>query len=305
MSLIIKENGEKRTFFQWINFLIPYVYAIGIIVILLWMVVSSIIISIQNIRVNPGALILQPLKSEAKFTNIDKNPGVNQNPNKETWLDILVKPIVESNFNKIIFRGLFLLVIWMLLFLVIPVAFKNLKRFKFFNMEFEVDHVEKAAIETVEISGTKAQLMSYLTGDDATGRTLLFLKDSSIDYNEVVEYFLAEIKEGYKKHPLNASFSYELYTHAPEELKDLVEESKETEETAVCNKNNLYQKNYLVFYSIYNKVEYITVISSYTYPFDIIDRYLFKLLHNTVSKNIENIEYMVALTCPSGDENTT
>ena len=96
-----------------------------------------------------------------------------------------------------------------------------------------------------------------------------------------------------------------MYTHAPEELKDLVEESKETEETAVCNKNNLYQKNYLVFYSIYNKVEYITVISSYTYPFDIIDRYLFKLLHNTVSKNIENIEYMVALTCPSGDENTT
>jgi hypothetical protein len=52
----------------------------------------------------------------------------------------------------------------MLLFLIIPVAFKRLKRFKFFNMEFEVDSfIEQAAIETVEISGNKAQLMTYLT----------------------------------------------------------------------------------------------------------------------------------------------
>lgn len=156
MPRIVKENGEKRTFFQLINFLVPYVYAIGIIVILLWMAVSSLIIGIQNIKVNPGALILQPIKSEVNPTKtVDKNPGISQNQKQETWLDLLVKPIVESNFNKIIFRGLFLLVIWMLLFLIIPVAFKNLKRFKFFNMEFEVDHVEKAAIETVEISGPK------------------------------------------------------------------------------------------------------------------------------------------------------
>ena len=39
-----------------------------------------------------------------------------------------------------------------------------------------------------------------------------------------------------------------------------------------------------------------SVINSYTYPFDIFDKYLFELLHKIVSKNIENIEYMVVLT---------
>lgn len=293
-----KKNMEKKSFFQWVNFLIPYLYAIGIILIFIWMLVSSVIIGIENIKVNPRVLILQS-------TN-NKTPAVTQNQNKETWLDVLVKPIVESNFNKIIFRGLFLLIIWMLLFLVTPVAFKSLKRFKFFNMEFEVDYIQKVAIETVEISGTKAQLMSYLTGNDAAGRTLQFLKDATIDYKEVVEYFLAEIKEVYKKHPLNASFSYEVYNRqTPAELNDLVEESKETGQTAVCNRDNLYKKNYLVFYSCYNNEEYITVISSYTYPFDILDKYFFELLHNMVSKNVENIEYMVTLAGSTGDGNVS
>ena len=112
-----------------------------------------------------------------------------------------MKPFIESDFNKIIFRGLFLLFIWMLLFLIIPVAFKRLKRFKFLNMEFEVDDIEKAAIETIEISGTKAQLMAYLTGDDASGRTLEFLNESAIDYKEVLEYFLFRNSNRIQKKP--------------------------------------------------------------------------------------------------------
>ena len=75
-------------------------------------------------------------------------------------------------------------------------------------------------------------------------------------------------------------------------------------ESAIFNKNdqdNLFKKNYLVFYFCYSEVEYVTVISSYTYPFDILDKYLFELLHNTVSKNVENIEYMVVLTNTNGD----
>ena len=107
----------------------------------------------------------------------------------------------------------------MFLFLIIPVAFKRLKRFKFLNLEFEVDDIEQAAIETIEISGTKAQLMAYLTGDDASGRTLEFLNESAIDYKEVLEYFLSEIQIGYEKNPLNATFSYEVFSQsAPEVL---------------------------------------------------------------------------------------
>ncbi|MCG7334447.1 hypothetical protein MHZ95_04020 [Sporosarcina sp. ACRSM] len=195
------------------------------------------------------------------------------------------------------------------MFLVIPVAFKRLKRFKFFNMEFEVDDIEQAAIETIEISGTKAQLMAYLTGDDASGRTLEFLSDSAIDYQEVLDYFLSEIQIAYNKSPLYATFSYEIYNQStPPELYDLIEESKETGESAVKNKineDNLFKRNYLVFYYCYGKDEYITVISSYTHAFDIFDKYLFEILHKTVSKNVENIEYMVALTNIDEDMNKT
>ncbi|USK57948.1 hypothetical protein [Peribacillus asahii] len=313
MPRINTENEERRSFFQWINFLIPYLYTSGIILILTWMILASLLLFQHTLKENPKELFLQSEKNESSEAKSNvktiESSSSSSSQQKETWLTILVKPIVESNFNKIIFRGLFLLLIWMLLFLILPVAFKRLKRFKFFNMEFEVDNIEQAAIETVEISGTKAKLMAYLTSDHATGRTIEFLNDSSIDYKEVLEYFLAEIQAGYKNHPLHATFSYNVYNGAiPEELHELVEETKETGESAIFNKNNqdsILKKNYLVFYFCYGVDEYVTVISSYTYPFDILDRYLFELLHNTISKNIENIEYMVALTSTGDDGNGT
>ncbi|MGG3989098.1 hypothetical protein [Bacillus smithii] len=62
------------------------------------------------------------------------------------------------------------------------------------------------------------------------------------------------------------------------------------------NQDNLFKKNYLVYSFSYNDEDYVTIVSSYTYAFDILDRSLFLLLHNVVGRNIENIEYMVALT---------
>jgi hypothetical protein len=292
----IDTNKDKRTFFQWVNFLIPYFYTTGIILILTWMFSASIIIGIVNMKEDPKAFFLQN----------NTNNTVSDVQVKDTAFTIIVKPFLESNFNQIIFRGLFLLLIWLLLFLIIPVAFKRLKRFKFLNLEFEVDNIEQAAIETVEISGTKAKLMAYFSGDDASGRTLEFLSQSTIDYKEVLEYFLAETQMGYKNNPINGAFTYQIYTSTvPEKLNDLVDESKESGESAVFNKineDNLLKKNYLVFYFLYNSNEYITVIESYTYSFDILDKYLFELLHKTISKNFENIEYMVALT--NSEENT-
>ncbi|TQR18483.1 hypothetical protein [Psychrobacillus soli] len=292
----IDSTKDKRTFFQWINFLIPYIYTTGIILILIWMISASILIGIATLTENPKTFFLQP-DPDTIITDIQE---------KETAFAIIVKPFVESNFNQIIFRGLFLLLIWLLLFLTIPVAFKRLKRFRFLNLEFEVDNIEQAAIETVEISGTKAKLMAYFSGDDASGRTLGFLSESSIDYREVLEYFLAETQMGYKNNPINGAFTYQIYTStAPEKLNDLVEESKESGESVVSNKvneDNLWKKSYLVFYFVYNSTEYITVIESYTYSFDILDKYLFELLHKTIGKNLENIEYMVALT--NSDVNT-
>lgn len=295
---LMNMNKEKRTLFQWINFLIPYFYTAGITLIISWMIVASLLIGFHTWKDNPQAFLLQTESTNNSSSTINT---------AETAFSIIVKPFVESNFNQIIFRGLFLLFIWLLLFLTVPVAFKRLKRFKFLNLEFEVDNIEQAAIETVEISGTKARLMAYFTGDDASGRTLDFLTQSTIDFKEVLEYFLAETQLGYKNHPINGFFTYEIYNGAaPEKLYELVEESKESGESAVFNKineENLWKKSYLVYYFPFNHNEYITVIESYSYSFDILDKYLFELLHKTISKNLENIEYMVALT--DTEEDTT
>ncbi|MEK3975179.1 MULTISPECIES: hypothetical protein [unclassified Psychrobacillus] len=289
---------EKRTLFQWINMMIPYIYTIGILLILVWMATSSLIIGISTWQENPKAFFLQEIE-------VDNSNTVQTV--QETTFSLIIKPFVESNFNQVIFRGLFLLFIWFLLFLIIPVAFKRLKRFKFLNLEFEVDNIEQAAIETVEISGTKAKLMAYFTGDDASGRTLEFLFRSAIDFKEVLEYFLEETQIGYKNQPINGAFSFAVYTgDTPEKFVNLIDESKETGEAVVFNRTddlNVWKKNYLVYYFAYDNLEFTTVIESFTYSFDIIDKYLFELLHKTIAKNIENIEYMVALTNSESIEN--
>ncbi|MBA4536569.1 hypothetical protein H1Z61_05240 [Bacillus aquiflavi] len=284
--------SEKRTLFQWINFFIPYIYAGGIVVIFSWMVIASSIFLIETVQDDPKAIFLHPQTENTEVEIINQ---------QDTWMNVVVKPIVESPLNKIIFRGIFLLIIWMLFFLVIPVAFKRLKRFKFFNLEFEVENIEQAAIHTVEVSGGKAKLMAYLTSEQAAGKTLEFLNDASIDFFEVLQYFLEEIQTGYRNY-FEAPFSYAVFSESlPENLIDLMEESKETGEAVIKNKvdnEHLLKKNYLLYYYIHEEKEVFTVLSSYRYQFDIFDKYLIELLHNTINKNIENIEYIVTITSP-------
>ncbi|WKA53031.1 hypothetical protein [Planococcus shixiaomingii] len=285
------KTRENRTFFQWINFFIPYVYTLGIILIIGWMLTASVSIALDNASNDPKALFLQSENVQATDTA------------NETWLNLLIKPIVQSDFNQVIFRGLFLLLVWMLLFLVIPVAFKKLKRLKLFNMEFEVNDIEQAAIQTIEVSATKAKYMLYLTSDAATDRTLEILDEIGLNYKDVLENYLAELQEWYKNAPLETHFSYELFTDPfPPAIKDLVAASEESGSAVIQNTadpNNLMQKNYLVYAYSYREQDYITVISSYTQEFDSFDQSLFESLHNVVSKNIENYEYLLALTSPA------
>ncbi|MGI2326817.1 hypothetical protein [Planococcus sp. YIM B11945] len=290
MILLPRQLQEKRSFFQWINFFIPYVYTVGIAFIVGWMLIASASIAWTNASNDPKALLLLP-----------NGPSPSDAAN-ETWLNLLIKPIIQSNFNQVIFMGLFLLLVWMLLFLVIPVAFKKLKRLKLFNMEIEVNDVEQAAIQTIEASATKTKYMLYLTSDAATDRTLEILDEIGLRYKDILEHFLLELQEWYKKDPLDISFSYELYTDSyPSKIEDFVEASKEAGTSILSNKaepNNLVQKNYFVYAYSYRDQSYITVISSYTHAFDYFDQYLFETLHNAVSKNIENYEYLLALTSP-------
>ncbi|TWT25938.1 hypothetical protein [Planomicrobium sp. CPCC 101110] len=288
------KSNENRSFFQWINFFIPYVYTFGIVVIIGWMLTASASIALDTVQHNPRALLLQT----------DTAPANDTAP--ETWVNLLVKPIVQSDFNQVVFRGLFLLLVWMLLFLVIPVAFRRLKRLKLFNLEFEVNDIEQAAIETIETSATKAKYMLYLTSDAAAERSLEILDEIGLSYQDVLEFYLTELQAWYKNEPLDTRFSYELYTEPfPSKLDDLVAASKESGSSILWNKadpNNMLEKNYFVYAYTYREQEWITVISSYTQEFDYFDQSLFESLHNAVSKSIENYEFLLALTSPAGPD---
>jgi hypothetical protein len=304
-----KESQENLSLFQWVNSLIPYVYSLGILIIVLWMLLSATILGIGIFKEEPMKFFLQGSDTtniQPQTTNNSTKSSSLTNPStvtqgKTLWFDYVIKPIVEPKFNQIIFKGVFLLFIWMLFFLVIPVAFKRLKKFKLFNMEFEVEDIEKAAIETVEISGGKAKLMAYLTGEDAAAKTIELTLDNQYDFCKVSSHFLEEIRKGYKD-SFNVSFSYDIFAGKDsEEFQDLISESMESNEAATRNKENnenLFKRNALVLYFSHFDMEYTTVLTSYSYQFDVLDRYLILLLHNTISKNIENTEYMVELTEP-------
>ncbi|MGV3464338.1 MAG: hypothetical protein ACO1OT_03470 [Heyndrickxia sp.] len=290
MSVPSNETN-KRTLWQWISFITPYIYSTGIVLIISWMLSAAVINGIETVTSKSWKAFFLPA-SETHSSG-------------QSWMDVIAYSIINSNLNNIIFRGIFLLIIWVLLFLIIPVAFTRLKRFKLFNFEFEVEDKEQAAIQTVEINGGKAKLMAYLTSDDAAGKLFDFLEGTVINYQEALMYFLDEIQAGYHQH-FNASFSYFVHKDDfPPQIEDLADESRETEEAVLRNKtdnDNLLKKNYLVYYFEFENHSFATVLSSYQHQFDIFDKYLIELLHNIINKNVENIEYMVALTSEDNQE---
>ncbi len=93
MSVNIEEK-EKRTFWQWVSLLMPYIYTGGIVLISGWMLVALLIVGIQTISDNPKSLLLQgkTATTEAMKTekSVDSPPSKTDN---ETWIDIVVKPI--------------------------------------------------------------------------------------------------------------------------------------------------------------------------------------------------------------------
>lgn len=285
MTLPSNETKQKRTLWQWISFITPYIYSTGIILIIGWMLCAAVINGIDTVKNHSWKAFFLPASGSIHSDG-------------QSWINVIANSIIDSNLNNIIFRGIFLLIIWVLLFLMIPVAFTRLKRFKLFNFEFEVEDKEQAAIQTVEINGGKAKLMAYLTSDDAAGKLFDFLEDTVINYQEALMYFLDEIQIGYRQH-FNASFSFFVQKDGfPPPIEELVDESRETGEAVLRNKtdnDNLIKKNYLVYYFCFENNTFTTVLSSYQHQFDIFDKYLLELLHNIINKNVENIEYMVAL----------
>lgn len=81
-------------------------------------------------------------------------------------ISLIIEPIVTSEFYQIIFNTLFLYLVWILLFLLAPIAFYRLKHFKFFNIEIEIEKQDAAVYEVFSMSSSKMKFAAYLTSEE-------------------------------------------------------------------------------------------------------------------------------------------
>jgi|GEM_PF-1446965 len=250
----------------------------------------------------------EPASSSAPLVSAERIAGPDAPSEANTITTLVIKPIVTSPVNRVIFRSLFYLFVWVLLFLVVPVAFLRLKRFKFFNVEFEVEG-ERAAIQQAIITTSKASLMEYLTGRDAFIKTLGCMHGNVITFTDVLRVLLDDIQTAYRD-TFNAGFTIEIYEdEIPLKYARMAQHSKEIGHSSLWNKaetDHPFKPNRMVYYYPLGESSFLlTVLSSYATQFDAFDKHVLPLLHNVISTNIESIELMVVATNPSPNSNTS
>ena len=217
------------------------------------------------------------------------------------WTEYIIKPIVSSEVNRIIFKGLFYLSIWIFLFMIIPLTTRQLKRFRVFQVEFEVEDKETAAAEFIELQSEKATILSHMYSDTFIGKLFTFLDEDSmeVDYQSALAYFLEDLKISYRQ---NYRIPFEFITCDLQELSGIersyAELSKETGEPEVLNWERpleKYKKNRLIFHFLYKGIEKVTILSSHSAQFDIIDKQNILFLHYALMSQSEIIEYAMQL----------
>ena len=170
------------------------------------------------------------------------------------WTEYIIKPIVSSQVNRLLFQGFFYLLVWISLFMIIPLTTRQLKRFRLFQMEFEVEDKETAAVEFIELQSAKATILSHMYSDIFIGKLFTFLDEESmeVDYESALAYFLEDLKISYHRH---YQIPFEFITCQFDQLKGVersyAELSKETGEPEVVNWElplEKVKKNRLIFH---------------------------------------------------------
>lgn len=213
------------------------------------------------------------------------------------WTEYVIKPLISSTFLLTIIKGIFLLSVWVILFLIIPSTTRQLKRFKLFQMEFEVEDKETAAVAFIELQSSKATLLSTMYSDASIGKLFTFLDEETmeVDYFSALAYFLEDFKISYKQR-YNIAFECETkdFNRLTGTELNYAELSRETGDPEVLNWEAplaKLKKNRLVFHFNYRGSEKVTILSSYSSQFDVIDKQNILFLHYSLMYQAENIEY--------------
>ena len=213
------------------------------------------------------------------------------------WTEYVIKPLISSTFLLTMMKGVFLLTVWIILFLIIPSTTRQLKRFKLFQMEFEVEDKETAAVAFIELQSSKATLLSTMYSDAFIGKLFTFLDEENmeVDYFSALAYFMEDFKISYQQR-YTISFECETkdFIHLIGIEREYAELSKETGDPEILNWELplvRLKKNRLVFYFSYRGIEKVTVLSSYSSQFDVIDKQNILFLHYALMYQAENVEY--------------
>lgn len=249
-----------------------------------------------------GLTIYRLTESSSNDKNILNNATSSvqaQDIKSDSFINLVVKPIVESQRNQIIFEGVFWFLLWILLFMLLPSGLLPLKRFKVFNLEFEIGEKEAAAIEKISQNSSKALTMVNYTSEESLARFFSeFSNVGEMEFKTGLEFFLKDLVNGYRDE-FDTNIQYKIYSEQgiPHRYKTLMQESQSNARAAVLNKldiDNPLHNNWLVYYVPDQK--FVTVLTSRLSPFDIMDQYLVVFLHNYVFRIVENRNYAMALT---------
>lgn len=264
-----------------IQYLYRVIYVTGILIIIL----LSIVKLVQ----------LEP--------TVNNNPLVNESQiqtgeSSDSLLNLVIKPVVDSQRNQIIFEGIFFFILWILFFILLPVGLLPLNRFKMFNMEFEIGEREAAAIERISQNSSKALTMVNYSSEESIIRYFREFNDKvEVQYKDALEFFFKDLVKGYREE-FNIHMNYKIYEmdELPKKFRSLCKESRDTKEAVVLNKlenDNPLHSNWLI--TAYLEESLVTVFTSRLTPFDAMDRYLITFLHNLAYRIFENRNYAMAL----------
>lgn len=255
----------------------PKFYVIGTILIFVYTLVAM------------AQLGIQTLKKPEEAVGPATNPPISQGF-EHTLISLIIEPIVTSEFYQIIFNTLFLYLVWILLFLLAPIAFYRLKHFKFFNIEIEIEKQDAAVYEVFSMSSSKMKFAAYLTSEEYQLEISEEIANSK-DFKTPLIYTLDCAIEFYSNQ-LGLSFTYDIYTlnqfkkaKLPKSIKAMLDKSIQTGDPCISNKSNSdseYYKNFLIHYFENMEGKFVTVLNSYQTEFDTFDKSLLKILQNVI-----------------------
>lgn len=256
-------------------------YQLGIMVIALW-TLASLAITYRKVFLNPFEAL-----------TVDEMPAIDQG-----WFAAMMTNIVSSEANRIIGKGLLFLLIWILLFLFIPLATRSLKRFRLFQFELELEDRDEQEYSGPLDMTDRLQLVSDLFSDKSKGTLYYFYDEQTgqADYEGAIAHFLEKYAaEGFQRQGVGINWALYEWSVLPDEWMRPAQISAEKGEPYIENQKvsiNLKKKNIVVYTHRHLDKLLVSIFWSYTCRFDFIEQQYLFMLNQSVAVQLENIEYV-------------